>query len=65
MPGLRLTALQSRPSEFLDVTSLTLDEFSQLVLPFEAAFQTHMTAWQFDGKPRTARQFTLYPRCKG
>ena len=65
MPGLQLTDLQSRPSEFLNVTSLPLDEFSQLVLPFEAAFPTPRTAWQFDGKPRTARQLTLYPRCKG
>jgi len=53
MPGLQLTDLQSRPSEFLNVTSLPLDEFSQLVLPFEAAFPTPMTAWQFEGKPRT------------
>jgi hypothetical protein len=29
MPGLRVTDLQSRPREFLDVTSLPLDEFSQ------------------------------------
>jgi hypothetical protein len=26
------------PREFLDFTSLTLDEFQQLVPPFEAAF---------------------------
>jgi hypothetical protein len=28
-----------RPTEFLDLTSLTLDEFQQLVPPCEAAFQ--------------------------
>jgi hypothetical protein len=27
MAGLRFTELQSRPMEFLDFTSLTLDEF--------------------------------------
>jgi hypothetical protein len=30
--------------EFLDFTSLTLDEFQQLVPPFEAAFQAYMAA---------------------
>src|SRR5215470_17984444 len=63
MAGLRFTALQSRPMEFLDFTSLTLDEFQQLVPPFEAAFHTRMAAWQMDGKPRTARRFTVYKNC--
>src|SRR5262249_17425265 len=44
-------------------TSLTLDEFQQLVPPFEAAFQAHMAAWCLDGKPRTARRFTVYNNC--
>src|SRR5258708_33189775 len=57
------TDLQSRPTEFLDFTSLTLDEFQQLVPPFEAAFQAHMAAWRLDGKPRTARQFAVYKNC--
>jgi hypothetical protein len=34
-----LAALQSRPTEFLDCPSLTLDELPQLVPPFEPAFQ--------------------------
>src|SRR5215470_15553223 len=63
MAGLRFTDLQSRPIEFLDVTSLTLDEFQQLVLPFEAAFHARMAAWRMDGKPRTARRFTVYTNC--
>src|SRR3982074_333518 len=63
MAGLRFTDLQSRPMEFLDFTSLTLDEFQQLVLPFETAFQTHMAVWRMDGKPRTARRFTVYNNC--
>src|SRR6266850_5237729 len=60
MASVRCTDLQSRPTEFLDFTSLTLDEFQQLVPPFEAAFQARMTAWRLDGKPRTARRFTVY-----
>jgi hypothetical protein len=49
--------------EFLDFTSVTLDEFQQLVPPFETAFQCHMAAWRMDGKPRTARRFTVYKNC--
>jgi len=63
MAGLRFTELQSRPMEFLDFTSVTLDEFQQLVPPFEAAFQARMAAWRMDGKPRTARRFTVYKNC--
>src|SRR5262252_8324852 len=63
MKGVRFTELQSRPIEFLDFTSVTLDEFQQLVLPFETAFQCHMAAWRMDGKPRTARRFTVYKNC--
>src|SRR6266705_6137761 len=63
MVGLRCTDLQSRPMEFLDFTSLTLDEFQQLVPPFEAAFHARMAAWRMDGKPRTARRFTIYKNC--
>src|SRR2546426_316389 len=63
MAGLRFTDLQSRPMEFLDFTSLTLDEFQQLVPPFEAAFQSRMAAWRMDGKPRTARRFTVDNNC--
>ena len=44
MAHVQFTDVQSRPLEFLDLTSLTLDEFQQLVPPFEAAFQAHMAA---------------------
>jgi hypothetical protein len=63
MAGLRFTEVQSRPMEFLDFTSVTLDEFQQLVPPFEAAFQARMASWRLDGKPRTARQFAVYKNC--
>ena len=63
MAGLRFTELQSRPMAFLDFTSLTLDEFQQLVPPFEAAFHARMAAWRMDGKPRAARRFTVYNNC--
>ena len=63
MASVRFADVQSRPTEFLDFTSLTLDEFQQLVPPFETAFQAHMAAWRLDGKPRTARQFSVYKNC--
>ena len=63
MASVRFSDVQARPTEFLDFTSLTLDEFQQLVPPFEVAFQAHMAAWRLDGKPRTARQFSVYTNC--
>jgi hypothetical protein len=63
MAYLQFTDVQDRPTEFLDLTSLTLDEFQQLIPPFEVAFQARMAAWRLDGKPRTARQFSVYKNC--
>jgi Helix-turn-helix of DDE superfamily endonuclease len=63
MASVRFPDVQTRPTEFLDLTSLTLEEFQQLVPPFEAAFQAHLAAWRLDGKPRTARRCTVYKNC--
>jgi hypothetical protein len=63
METLRFTDLETRPTEVLDLTSLTLDELRQLVPPFEAAFQAHMAQWRLDGRPRTARRYTTYKNC--
>jgi hypothetical protein len=63
MAGVRFADLQSRPTEFLDLTSVTLEEFQQLVPPFETAYQARMAAWRMDGKPRTARRFTVDKNC--
>jgi hypothetical protein len=48
---------------YLDFTSLTLDEFQPLVLPFEAVFHTHLAMWRLDGAPRTVRRFPVYQTC--
>jgi hypothetical protein len=63
MGTFRFADLQTRPTEGLDLTSLTLDEFRQLAPPFEAAFQAHMADWRLDGRPRTARRYTTYTNC--
>ena len=63
MGSLRFADLQTRPTEVLDLTSLTLEEFQQLVPPFEVAFQAHMAHWRLDGPPRTARRSTTDTNC--
>jgi hypothetical protein len=63
MGTLRFADIQPRPTEVLDLTSLTVEEFRELVLPFEAAFQAHMAEWRLDGRPRTARRYTTYTNC--
>jgi len=63
MAGLRFSDVQARPMELLDLTSLTPDEFHQLVPAFETAFHTRMATWRLDGKPRRARRFTVYRAC--
>jgi hypothetical protein len=51
MAPLQFTDVQDRPTEFLDLTSLTLDEFQQLIPSFEVAFHARMAVWRLDGKP--------------
>jgi hypothetical protein len=63
MTGLRFSDVQSRPTEVLDLTSLTPDEFYRLVPAFETALRTRMATWRLDGTPRTARRFTVYQAC--
>ena len=63
MAAIRFSDVQARSIEFLDLTSLTPDEFEQLVPPFEEAFQDRMAGWRLDGKPRTARRFAVYKNC--
>ena len=59
MASVRFTDGQSRSTEFLDCTSVTLAECQMLVPPFEAAFQAHMAVGRLDGNPRAARQFPI------
>jgi len=63
MGTLRFADLQTRSTEVLDLTSLTVDELRHLVPPFEAAFQAQMAHCRLDGKPRTPRRYTTYQNC--
>ena len=63
MASVRCIDVQSRPTECLDFTSLTLEECQTLVPPCEAACQAHMAAWRLDGKFRAARRCTVSKNC--
>src|ERR687897_3078320 len=51
MTGVRFADVQARPAEFLNLTSLTLEEFEALVAPFEAAFQGRRGASMGNSEP--------------
>lgn len=57
---LRYANERDKPNQILNLTSLTVEQFEQLVDPFEQAFVRHMQVWTMEGKPRTARAYTPY-----
>src|SRR5215208_4668533 len=57
---LRYTSERDKANHILNLTSLTVEQFEQLVDPFEQAFVRYMQAWTMEGKPRTARAYTPY-----
>ena len=63
MSGLSYAELSQKEMKFLDMTSLTVEEFDQLVPSFEEAFQERMKEWRSDGKKRIGRQYTTYTNC--
>ncbi len=60
---LRYEDIKTKAYRILDLTSLTVNEFEQLVPPFEAAFVRHMRNWTMEGKPRTGRRYSQYTNC--
>ena len=63
MSGLKYVEVSQKELKFLDLTSLTVEEFGQLVPSFEEAFQERMKEWRLDGKPRSGRGYTTYANC--
>jgi hypothetical protein len=55
--------LPTQSSEVLDLTSLTVDESTALVRPFEEAFMGYMADWTLHGQRRQARRYTTYKNC--
>ena len=60
---LRYRDLSTSTTDVLDLTSLTVDEFTALVPPFEAAFLDYMADWTLHGRQRQARRYTTYKNC--
>src|SRR4051794_15222267 len=60
---LRYQTINDTAYRVLDLTSLSVDEFEQLVSPFDAAFVRHMQQWTMEGKPRTGRRYSQYATC--
>ena len=59
----RYRELSPSTTEVLDLTSLTVDEFTALVPPFEAACLDYMADWTLHGRQRQARRYTTYKNC--
>src|SRR5262249_32343492 len=60
---LRYQDIRTKAYRILDLTSLTAEEFEQLVPAFEAAFVRHMRDWTMEGKRRTGRRYSQYTNC--
>jgi hypothetical protein len=60
---LRYRDLPAHTTEISDLTSLTVEEFTALVPPFEAAFLDYMATWTLHGRRRQARRYTTYQNC--
>jgi len=60
---LRYRDLSTSTTDVLDLTSVTIDEFTALVPPFEAAFLDYMTDWTLHGRQRQARRYTTDNNC--
>jgi len=57
MNGLRSTDIAHRDNEFMDLTSLTQDEFAELLPSFEEAFQKRVKEYRIDGHRREGRGY--------
>ena len=55
--------LSPSTTDVLDLTSLTVDEFTALVPPFEVAFLDDMADWTLHGRQRQARRYTTDKNC--
>lgn len=60
---MRYADISQKDMKFLDFTSLTVEEFEQLVSEFEKNYQERMKYWRLDGKSRTGRGYQTYSNC--
>ena len=59
----RYRDLPTHTTDVLDLTSLTVDEFTALVPPFEGVFLDYMADWTLHGRHRQARRYTTDKNC--
>lgn len=60
---LRYDEISQKIVKFLEFTSLTVEEFEQLVPVFEKNYQERMKYLRLDGKPRIGREYQTYSNC--
>jgi hypothetical protein len=60
---LRYREIPTHTTDLLDLTSLTVDEFTALVPPFEAACLDAMADWTLHGRRRQSRRYTTDKNC--
>ena|SRR5205807_4881610 len=60
---MRYAEVSQKELKFLDLTSLTIEEFNQLLPTFEEKFEERMKTLRLDGKPRFGRKHQTYVNC--
>ena len=60
---MRYAEVSRKELKFLDLTSLTVEEFQQLLPVFEKKFRERMKSFCPDGKPRVGRGYRTYSNC--
>jgi Helix-turn-helix of DDE superfamily endonuclease len=60
---MRYAEVSRKELKFLDLTSLTVEEFQYLLPVFEEKFRERMKSFRLDGKPRVGREYQTYSNC--
>src|SRR5258708_12497064 len=60
---MRYAEVSRKELKFLDLTSLTVEEFQQILPVFEERFREPMKKIRLDGKPRFGREYQTYVNC--
>ena len=60
---MRYAEVSRKEFKFLDLTSLTVEEFQHLLPVFEKEFVDRMKKFRLDGKPRIGRKYQTYSNC--
>jgi len=61
--AIRYVDNRNKSGVILQLTSLTVEEFEELVPLVQTDFLAHMATWTLEGKPRTGRRYSQYTTC--